>query len=70
MKSFQVKNVTFGDGPEVDNAIIAKENPADPATWQWTTADKKFIKIIKKDYLFNVKCPFIILPPPKFIENQ
>lgn len=31
---------TFGPDPEGDRALMAQENPADPATWVWTAADK------------------------------
>ncbi len=37
----------FGPDPERDRAIWAKENPADPATWQWTSADSLFLELIK-----------------------
>lgn len=41
-------DVTFGDDPDGDLAIMAAENHADPTTWQWTTADKKFLHLLKK----------------------
>ena len=37
----------FGPDPKGDEQIWAKENPADPKTWQWTSADKLFLKLIK-----------------------
>lgn len=40
-------DVTFGDDPLGDEKLIALENPADPDTWQWTNADKKFVEIIR-----------------------
>lgn len=36
----------FGPNPEEDFEIIKKENPADPSTWEWTNADKLFLKLI------------------------
>ncbi len=36
----------FGPDPKGDAAIWATENPADPATWQWTAADKLFLQLI------------------------
>lgn len=30
----------FGPDPSGDRAIIARERPDDPATWQWTSADR------------------------------
>lgn len=41
-------DVNFGPDPLGDKLIIAAENPADPATWQWTAADKLFLKLIKE----------------------
>lgn len=41
-------DVTFGDDPEGDLAMMSAENHADPSTWQWTTADKKFLQLLKK----------------------
>ncbi|MBK8625619.1 MAG: glycoside hydrolase family 13 protein [Saprospiraceae bacterium] len=41
-------DVTFGDDPIADLSLMAKENHADPTTWQWTSADKKFLNLIKK----------------------
>jgi cyclomaltodextrinase len=39
-------DVNFGPDPEGDNKLIATENPADPATWKWTAADKLFLKLV------------------------
>ncbi len=39
-------DVNFGPDPEGDNKIIASENPADPKTWKWTSADKMFLKLV------------------------
>lgn len=40
-------DVTFGDDPEGDMKMIALENHLDPTTWQITSADKKFLKLIE-----------------------
>ncbi|MCG8474728.1 MAG: glycoside hydrolase family 13 protein, partial [Cytophagales bacterium] len=45
----------FGPDPKGDEAIIAKENPVDPATWQMTSADKLFIKLIREAHKRNMK---------------
>ncbi|MHB8851837.1 MAG: glycoside hydrolase family 13 protein [Ignavibacteriaceae bacterium] len=37
----------FGPDPKGDEKIWATENPADPKTWKWTSADKLFLKLIK-----------------------
>lgn len=36
----------FGPDPDGDARIIASEDPADPGTWQWTSADKLFLQLI------------------------
>jgi len=47
-RSYHHVDVTFGDDIEGDMALMASENPADPATWKWTSADKKFLALVKK----------------------
>ena len=41
-------DVNFGPDPTGDKKLIALENPADPATWKWTSADKLFLKLIEE----------------------
>lgn len=41
-------DVTFGDDIEGDIQKIESENPADPSTWIWTTADDKFVRLVRK----------------------
>jgi cyclomaltodextrinase / maltogenic alpha-amylase / neopullulanase len=36
----------FGPDPDGDRRIWAVEDPADPATWKWTAADRLFLKLI------------------------
>ncbi len=36
----------FGPNPLGDEAIMAAEDPADPATWKWTSADSLFLKLV------------------------
>ena len=38
----------FGPDPEGDRAIIEQEDPEDPSTWQWTSADKLFLELVEK----------------------
>jgi glycosidase len=38
----------FGPDPRGDEARIAREDPANPATWQWTSADSLFLALIKE----------------------
>lgn len=37
---------TFGPDPEGDKLLIAQEDPSDPDTWQWTSADKLALQLI------------------------
>lgn len=48
VRNYHHIDVNFGPDPEGDKKIIAAENPADAATWQWTAADKQFLKLIKE----------------------
>jgi cyclomaltodextrinase len=45
----------FGPNPAADRKIVAGENPADPSTWQWTTADTLFLHLIKEMHRRNMK---------------
>lgn len=48
-------DVNFGPDPEGDLRIIQSENPADPKTWQWTSADKLFLKIVDECHKRDIK---------------
>ncbi len=45
----------FGPNPEADLAIIAREDPGDPATWQWTTADTLFLYLLKEAHRRGIR---------------
>ena len=45
----------FGPDPEGDTAIMQQEDPADPSTWQWTSADSLFLQLIEKAHAQNIK---------------
>ncbi|MCB9209251.1 MAG: alpha-glucosidase C-terminal domain-containing protein [Ignavibacteriales bacterium] len=45
----------FGPDPEKDRQIWSEENPIDPTTWQWTTADKLFLELIKEAHNRNIR---------------
>lgn len=49
---------TFGPDPEGDKKIIAQENPIDPSTWQWTSADKLALQLIQECHKRNIKIIF------------
>ncbi len=38
----------FGPDPEGDRKMIAQEDPLDPSTWVWTSADELALKLIKE----------------------
>ncbi len=38
----------FGPNPAKDREIVQTENPVDPRTWRWTTADSLFLKLIQE----------------------
>ncbi|MFN8241957.1 MAG: glycoside hydrolase family 13 protein [Bacteroidales bacterium] len=38
----------FGPSPAVDEGLMRTEDPGDPATWKWTTADKLFLKVVSE----------------------
>lgn len=45
----------FGPDPKGDEKLIAKETPDDPSTWQWTAADKLFLKFIEEAHKRGIK---------------
>ncbi len=48
----------FGPDPEGDRKLIAKESSADPSSWQWTSADKLALKLIKECHKRGIKVIF------------
>lgn len=38
----------FGPDPEGDRLVWATENPADPATWKWSAADRLFLRLVQE----------------------
>jgi len=45
----------FGPDPKGDEKIWESEDPADPKTWKWTSADKLFLKLIKEVHTRGMK---------------
>jgi len=45
----------FGPNPVGDTEIIQSENPQDPQTWQWTSADILFLKLIEEVHNRDMK---------------
>lgn len=46
-ESYHHIDPNFGPDPEGDRKMIASENPLDPSTWVWTSADKLALKLIE-----------------------
>lgn len=45
----------FGPNPQGDLRIMAMEDPDDPTTWRWTSADTLFLKSVKEAHKLEVK---------------
>ncbi len=48
-------DVNFGPDPQGDMAVIAGENPNDPSTWQWTSADLLFLKLVEECHRRHIR---------------
>lgn len=45
----------FGPDPDGDIALMKAEKHDDPSTWEWTSADKMFLKIIDECHKRNIR---------------
>lgn len=45
----------FGPNPELDRKIWEEEDPGNPETWKWTSADSLFLQLIKECHERNIK---------------
>lgn len=45
----------FGPDPKGDAQLWTQEDPADPATWKWTAADKLFLELIRQCHARNMR---------------
>lgn len=45
----------FGPNPTLDVELMELENPADPSTWLWTSADSLFLKLIDEIHKRDMK---------------
>lgn len=54
-RSYHHIDVHFGPDPEGDKKIMAAENPNDPATWQWTAADRLFLKLVDEAHRRSIR---------------
>ncbi|MEX2117941.1 MAG: glycoside hydrolase family 13 protein, partial [Bacteroidota bacterium] len=53
--SFHHIDDNFGPDPSGDKTIADQEDPADPATWKWTSADRLFLKMIKEAHQRGIR---------------
>ena len=54
-RNYHHVDVNFGSDPVGDNKLIAAEKPDDPSTWQWTSADKMFLKLVDEAHKRGMK---------------
>ncbi|TNE71537.1 alpha-amylase [bacterium] len=54
-RNYRHMDRNFGSNPDLDNEIIQSENPADPSTWRWTTADSLFLKLVQELHKNQIK---------------
>ncbi len=45
----------FGPNPKEDEKIWTNENPVDPKSWKWTSADRLFLKLIQEVHKRGMK---------------
>lgn len=45
----------FGPDPAGDRMIWESENPADPSTWKWTSADRLFLRLVEEVHKRGMK---------------
>lgn len=48
-------DVNFGPDPEGDIKLMQTENPEDPSTWVWTSADKLFLQLVEEVHKRKMK---------------
>jgi cyclomaltodextrinase len=57
-ESYHHIDPNFGPDPEGDRKLIATENPLDPSTWVWTSADTLALKLIEEVHKRDMKIIF------------
>ncbi|MBN1154889.1 alpha-glucosidase C-terminal domain-containing protein [candidate division KSB1 bacterium] len=48
----------FGPDPKGDRRLMAQEDPIDPSTWVWTSADKLALKLIREAHARGIRIIF------------
>lgn len=54
-RSYRHIDIHFGPEPINDASIIASEDPLDPNTWKWTSADRLFLDLIKQAHQRGIR---------------
>ena len=54
-RNYRHIDVNFGPDPEGDRKIMEEEDPVNPSTWKWTSADKQFLQLIKELHSRNIR---------------
>lgn len=54
-RNYHHVDINFGPDPEGDIRIIASENPNDPKTWKWTSADRLFLDLVNQLHQNGIK---------------
>ena len=54
-RSYSHIDRNFGPDPAGDVEIMNSETPDDPVTWQWTAADKLFLKVVDECHRRGIK---------------
>ena len=57
-ESYHHIDPNFGPNPEGDRKLIASENPLDPSTWVWTSADELALTLIEEVHQRGMKIIF------------
>ena len=57
-ESYHHIDPNFGPNPAGDRELIKSENPLDPSTWVWTSADKLALKLIKEAHVRDMRIIF------------
>lgn len=45
----------FGPNPDGDIALMEMEDPIDPSTWKWTSADSLFLEVVRQLHARNIR---------------
>lgn len=54
-RSYRHIDIHFGPDPQGDKTIISQELPHNMSTWEWTSADKLFLNLIKEIHKRDMK---------------